>query len=60
MGLAAVVGIPVGFMIGRFSFEPHVQPAGSLMRPVSPLNADWPAVVFKGPTGRHLDDFHLL
>jgi len=49
-GLAAVVGIPVGFMIGRFTFLSHMfNPLISLMRPVSPLA--WLPIgllVFKG------------
>ena len=49
-GLAAVVGIPVGFMIGRFSFLSRMfNPLISLMRPVSPLA--WLPIgllVFKG------------
>ena len=37
-GLAALVGIPLGFMIGRFSFLNNmVSPLISLLRPVSPL-----------------------
>jgi nitrate/nitrite transport system permease protein len=37
-GLAALVGIPVGFLIGRFSFLNHMaSPLISLLRPVSPL-----------------------
>jgi nitrate/nitrite transport system permease protein len=37
-GLAAVVGIPVGFLIGRFSFLGRMfNPLISLLRPVSPL-----------------------
>ncbi len=37
-GLAALVGIPLGFMIGRFSFlASMVNPIISLLRPVSPL-----------------------
>ncbi|MEK8052416.1 nitrate ABC transporter permease [Ideonella sp. DXS22W] len=37
-GLAALVGIPLGFMLGRFSFLSHmVNPLISLLRPVSPL-----------------------
>jgi nitrate/nitrite transport system permease protein len=37
-GLAALVGIPMGFMIGRFSFlNRMVSPLVSLLRPVSPL-----------------------
>jgi nitrate/nitrite transport system permease protein len=37
-GLAAVVGIPVGFMIGRFKvLNSMVSPLISLLRPVSPL-----------------------
>lgn len=37
-GLAAAVGIPVGFMIGRFKVLNHmVSPLISLLRPVSPL-----------------------
>ena len=37
-GLAALVGIPAGFMIGRFSFLNHMaSPLISLLRPVSPL-----------------------
>ena len=49
-GLAAVVGIPVGFMIGRFKFLSSMfNPLISLMRPVSPLA--WLPIgllVFKG------------
>src|SRR5689334_16952795 len=37
-GLAAVVGIPMGFMIGRFTFVDRMfSPLISLLRPVSPL-----------------------
>jgi nitrate/nitrite transport system permease protein len=37
-GLAALVGIPLGFMIGRFSFlDKMSSPVISLLRPVSPL-----------------------
>ncbi|ARN20106.1 nitrate ABC transporter permease [Piscinibacter gummiphilus] len=37
-GLAAVIGIPLGFMIGRFEFLSRmVSPLISLLRPVSPL-----------------------
>ncbi|HEX7435865.1 MAG TPA: nitrate ABC transporter permease, partial [Caldimonas sp.] len=37
-GLAAMVGIPLGFMIGRFEFlNRMVSPLISLLRPVSPL-----------------------
>jgi nitrate/nitrite transport system permease protein len=37
-GLAALVGIPLGFMIGRFTFlNRMVSPLISLLRPVSPL-----------------------
>jgi nitrate/nitrite transport system permease protein len=37
-GLAALVGIPVGFMIGRFEFlNRMLSPIISLLRPVSPL-----------------------
>ncbi|WP_457328807.1 nitrate ABC transporter permease [Rhizobacter sp. P5_C2] len=37
-GLAALVGIPAGFLIGRFSFLNHMaSPLISLLRPVSPL-----------------------
>lgn len=37
-GLAALVGIPVGFLIGRFSFiASMLNPLISLLRPVSPL-----------------------
>ena len=49
-GLAAVVGIPVGFLISRFSFLSQMfNPLISLMRPVSPLA--WLPIgllVFKG------------
>ena len=49
-GLAAVVGIPVGFMIGRFGFLSRMfNPLISLLRPVSPLA--WLPIgllVFKG------------
>jgi len=37
-GLAALVGIPMGFMLGRFTFlNRMVNPLVSLLRPVSPL-----------------------
>jgi nitrate/nitrite transport system permease protein len=37
-GLAALVGIPLGFMLGRFAFlSSMVNPVISLLRPVSPL-----------------------
>ena len=37
-GLAAVIGIPLGFLIGRFSFlDKMSSPVISLLRPVSPL-----------------------
>ena len=37
-GLAAVVGIPLGFMIGRFDFlNRMLSPVISILRPVSPL-----------------------
>ena len=37
-GLAAIVGIPAGFLIGRFTFLSRMfNPLLSLMRPVSPL-----------------------
>lgn len=37
-GLAAVIGIPLGFMIGRFSFMAGMfNPIISLLKPVSPL-----------------------
>jgi nitrate/nitrite transport system permease protein len=37
-GLAAMVGIPMGFMLGRFSlFNSMLNPIISLLRPVSPL-----------------------
>ena len=37
-GMAAVVGIPMGFMLGRFTFlNRMVNPLVSLLRPVSPL-----------------------
>ncbi|WP_431225437.1 nitrate ABC transporter permease [Serratia sp. L9] len=37
-GLAALVGIPAGFMLGRFAFLAHMfNPIISLLRPVSPL-----------------------
>ena len=49
-GLAAIVGIPVGLLIGRFTFLSHMfNPLISLMRPVSPLA--WLPIgllVFKG------------
>lgn len=49
-GMAAVVGIPVGFMIGRFNFLSRMfNPLISLLRPVSPLA--WLPIgllVFKG------------
>jgi len=49
-GMAALVGIPVGFMIGRFNFLSRMfNPLISLLRPVSPLA--WLPIgllVFKG------------
>jgi nitrate/nitrite transport system permease protein len=49
-GLAAAVGIPVGFMVGRFEFLSRMfNPLISLLRPVSPLA--WLPIgllVFKG------------
>jgi nitrate/nitrite transport system permease protein len=49
-GLAALVGIPLGFMIGRFLFLRNMaEPVISLLRPVSPLA--WLPIgllVFKG------------
>jgi nitrate/nitrite transport system permease protein len=37
-GMAAIVGIPLGFMLGRFEFlNRMVSPLVSLLRPVSPL-----------------------
>lgn len=37
-GLAALVGIPLGFLIGRFTFFSHMfSPLIALLRPVSPL-----------------------
>ena len=49
-GLAAIVGIPFGFMIGRFEFLSNMfNPLISLLRPVSPLA--WLPIgllVFKG------------
>ena len=49
-GLAALVGIPAGFVIGRFEFLSHMfNPLISLLRPVSPLA--WLPIgllVFKG------------
>ena len=37
-GMAAIVGIPLGFMLGRFDFlNRMVSPLVSLLRPVSPL-----------------------
>ncbi|OMG52210.1 nitrate ABC transporter, permease protein [Azonexus hydrophilus] len=37
-GLAALVGIPLGFMLGRFAFlSSMINPLISLLRPVSPL-----------------------
>ncbi|HEY6355190.1 MAG TPA: nitrate ABC transporter permease [Burkholderiaceae bacterium] len=37
-GLAAIIGIPLGFMLGRFEFlNRMVSPLVSLLRPVSPL-----------------------
>ena len=49
-GLAAIVGIPLGFMIGRFTFLSRMfNPLISLLRPVSPLA--WLPIglmVFKG------------
>ena len=62
-GLAALVGIPLGFMIGRFAFlNRMVSPLISLLRPVSPLA--WLPIgllVFKArQPGGDLDDLHLL
>ncbi len=61
-GLAALVGIPLGFMIGRFRFLAGMAaPIISLLRPVSPLA--WLPIgllVFKAAQpGGDLDDLHL-
>ena len=62
-GMAAIVGIPVGFLIGRFSFLSRMfNPLISLMRPVSPLA--WLPIgllVFKGANPAAIwTIFHLL
>ena len=62
-GLAALVGIPVGFMIGRFKFLSSMfNPLISLLRPVSPL-AWLPIGLLVRPRrqpGCDLDNFYLL
>ena len=62
-GLAALVGIPLGFMIGRFEVpQPHGlaadQPAAAGV--AAGLAADRPAGVQGRQPGRDLDDLHLL
>jgi nitrate/nitrite transport system permease protein len=62
-GLAAAVGIPAGFAIGRFEFLGRMfNPLISLLRPVSPLA--WLPIGSAGvqgcQPGCHLDHLHLL
>jgi nitrate/nitrite transport system permease protein len=63
-GFAALVGIPLGFAIGRFAFLNRDVRSGhfSLLRPVSPLA--WLPIgllVFKqAPSGGDLDHLHLF
>jgi hypothetical protein len=62
-GLAALVGIPLGFMIGRFAtLNRMVNPLISLLKPgvAAGLAADRPAGVQVGQPGGHLDHLHLL
>ncbi len=50
-GFAALVGIPLGFLIGRFVFlNRMVEPIISLLRPVSPLA--WLPIGLLVPSGR--------
>jgi nitrate/nitrite transport system permease protein len=62
-GLAAVVGIPLGFVIGRFAvLNRMVSPIISLLKPVSPLA--WLPIGLLGVQSRqpcrHLDHFYLF
>ena len=66
-GLAAVVGIPAGFLLGRFAFlNAMASPVISLLRPVSPLA--WlpivtmvvSAVSFFVPTPAGIGPFHFF
>ncbi|WDT82678.1 MAG: hypothetical protein MPW14_14430 [Candidatus Manganitrophus sp.] len=63
-GLAAVVGIPVGFLIGavRAAFHRTVSPLISLLKTgiAAGLAADRPAGVQGGQPGGDLDHLHLL
>lgn len=62
-GLAALVGIPLGFLIGRFTFFSHMfSPLIALLRPgqSAGLAADWTAVVSKSGTRIELDHLYLL
>lgn len=61
-GLAALVGIPLGFLIGRFTFASHMfSPLVALLRRSARwLAAHWVAAVSKGGTGLKLDYFYLL
>ena len=62
-GLAALVGIPAGFLIGRFTFmarmfNPAYRPSAAGQS--AGLAADWPAAVSARRAGRQLDHFHLF
>ncbi len=62
-GLAALAGIPLGFLIGRFTFFSRMfNPLIALLRPVSPLAlaAYRPAAVPESGARVELDHFYLL
>ncbi len=62
-GLAALAGIPLGFLIGRFTFFSRMfNPLIALLRPVSPLAlaAYRPAAVPESGACIELDYFYLL
>jgi hypothetical protein len=61
-GLAALVGIPLGFLIGRVQFVAHVRPDHQPAAPgvAAGLAADRPAGVQVGQPGCDLVDLHLL
>jgi nitrate/nitrite transport system permease protein len=62
-GFAALIGIPIGFLLGRVTFLRRMfDPIISLLRPVSPLGlaADRPAGLQARRPGSDLDHLHLL
>ena len=58
-GLAALVGIPLGFLIGRFTFCSRMFTPLIALQPAG-LAANWPAAVPEGGACLELDHFYLL